>query len=56
MSAGKITSSERKLSAWKEVRALDRLAVPLLESLGVRDAYLRALYVMEHTRKVDEGA
>ena len=39
----KMTASQRKLSVWEEIRELDRLALPKVESLGVELAYREAL-------------
>jgi hypothetical protein len=45
MSAAKITSSQRKLDNWAAVRALDKLAAPMLRDLGVAEAYRVAIAI-----------
>ena len=43
-----ITKSERKLSEWEDVRKLDRLAIPLINSgVGVDEAYRQAADQLE---------
>ena len=35
--------SERRRGAWEFARELDRVALPMIESLGVKEAYRRAV-------------
>lgn len=47
-----ITKSERKLSEWEDVRKLDRLAIPLINSgVGVDEAYRQAADQIEKGTK-----
>ena len=39
--------SERRESAWEKARELDRVALPLVESLGVEGAYRQAVETLE---------
>ena len=37
-----MSKRSQKLSAWETARALDRIAIPLIPTLGVDEAYKRA--------------
>jgi hypothetical protein len=43
MSAQKITASQAKLANWAETRALDKIARPMWETVGVGEAYRIAM-------------
>ena len=45
---------ERRRGAWDLARELDRVAVPLIETLGVEEAYRRAVEALE-SAEVEEG-
>ena len=47
--------SERRRGAWEFARELDRVALPMIESLGVKEAYRRAVETLEWV-EVEEGA
>lgn len=48
------SKSERRRGAWDLARELDRVAVPLIETLGVEEAYRRAVEALE-SAEVEEG-
>ena len=45
---------ERRQGAWELARELDRVALPMVESLGVEEAYRRAVETLESAEVEEE--